>query len=116
MRFLPHSVGVCRKVLSTASPRRFPGLSRVWVGALVASAILGAAAISSPAKAEPTPEQAVASKSVDELVAAYILLAGVEDSSEREQTRQLLLYLIWLYGGNPWKLDPNWVPPIGGQP
>ncbi len=50
------------------------------------------------------------------LYTAYSMLYTVVDPEEREAARQYYLFMIWLNGGSPWKLDPTWQPPMGGMP
>jgi len=50
--------------------------------------------------------------SLAELVSAYFQLGSIADTKQREQLRQYYLFMIWANGGDPWALDPAWVPPL----
>lgn len=83
--------------------------------------ILGAFAVlclgSVPAKADLPPETVATVSTAAEVAKLFLSVESAEDDPVlREEMRQLLLWLYWKLGGNPWELDPNWVPPIGGQP
>lgn len=85
--------------------------------ALVLAVLLGSASALQPALADPVPDEVLDSMFawvVDQNSAefAYAMTAGVLDPEARTSMQERLLLLLWLRGGNPWKLNPNWVAPI----
>ena len=113
MRFLPDSLCASVNVHSFLTLMRIRGISRGSLGVLVASAVIALGVISAPARADdddyvadPIPAN------IEQVMDAYAVLGAVEDPVAREQRRQLLLRLLWIYGGNPWEIDPTWMIPM----
>jgi hypothetical protein len=65
-----------------------------------------------PAAVPPNPYPIDAmSVIVNDIADLYWATGDIVDPDLAEQQRQRMLWLIWLLGGDPSTLDPNWVPP-----
>lgn len=105
-----------RRLAQTDTALAFPGRKGRF-GTLLACAV-GACLVfgAAPARADPLPEigpDELFVWVVDDATAglAYGMVQSVTDAQLREALRKYLLYRIYLEGGNPWALDPNWQPP-----
>ncbi len=119
MRARPISDCHSAQLLSSSAFRPFFGVSRLrmWVLAVVATVFAGLAP--SAAKADTYTIGNITISSAQEAAVLLVVAANGDDDYDpvaREEMRQLLLWMLWRLGGNPWELDPNWVPPIGGNP
>ena len=115
MRVLTISDCVCGPVFSSGVSRPKWGYSRLWVWILAATAAVSVGMTGTAAKAGPPPSDLSLVSSVAEAL-VYLSAVPDKDPVEAEQMRQLLLWVLWRLGGNPWDLDPNWIPPTSGTP
>ena len=68
------------------------------------------------ANADPIDELAAALMWVtddESATLAYAMAATELNVVTRETIRELVLLRLWAIGGNPWKINPNWVAPTG---
>ena len=85
---------------------------------LAAALLIGLGATASPAAADSIAEDeldVIFLWVVDQETAqiAYQATASISDPNMRLSFRQYLLLRIWVEGGDPWALDPNWEAPTG---
>ena len=94
--------------------------SRKW-RAILSAAVLacGLGSLGSSALADPLPENEeyglifywVQDDETGEI--AYSLTSSASTVNIRDAMREFILLRIWVTGGDPWKLNPNWVAPTG---
>ncbi len=92
---------------------RFSAISRICVLILVLTAFGTTARGFTPD--DPLADDPIDLSNVqtdDDFAAIYFAVSDNPDPEEAEARRQFILWYMWMYGHNPWKLDPFWVPPI----
>ena len=85
---------------------------------LTAAMTIGLGTLAAPVRADPIPEAELAAMFAwvtdDESAAfAYQIASTTANEQTRQAMLEFLLLTVWANGGNPWKLNPNWVAPTG---
>lgn len=99
---------------------RFLSGLRLRLRLLIAVAVvtIGLSTHAASARADPIPESELAAMFVwvtdDESAEfAYQMASMTANEQTRQAMLEFLLLTVWANGGNPWKLNPNWVAPTG---
>jgi hypothetical protein len=101
------------------SSGRFRSFSARFLGLAIAAVVmLGVGVSARSAAADPLPDDVLAATFawvVDDETAqlAYYMASSITDDAARVSAQDYLLLTILVRGGNPWKLNPNWIPPTG---
>ncbi len=116
MRYTAPALSNCFRALIAPKPHFFGTSRGLWVWVICSVAALCAATGATPARADVLPIDVPEPITLTQATFAYMQIIHEDDPEELEALRQFILWCIWRLGGNPMELDPNWTPPVGGNP